>query len=209
MATCIATNTTNAASKARISVRGSSKMVSEFLYFGFNSILYQRGIYPADEFEPTSKYGMTLQQTQNADVVDYLKELFRFVQGWIESKAINRVVLVINQLSSGDPLERWQFDIDVEPESVGSGSSSDERRIREQMASTIRQIVSSVTYLPLIETRCAFDVLIYTTSDQVDIPQECGASGPRLVEGAQELELRAFSTTVHRVATRVSYRQAR
>ena len=39
------TKTSNA-----VTLKGSAKLVSEFFNFGINSILYQRGVYPAESF---------------------------------------------------------------------------------------------------------------------------------------------------------------
>ena len=38
------------AQKSSITLQGSAQMISEFLDFGINSILYQRDVYPPDEF---------------------------------------------------------------------------------------------------------------------------------------------------------------
>lgn len=36
----------------KLSLKGSSKMVAEFFEYSINTILYQRGVYPQDDFQP-------------------------------------------------------------------------------------------------------------------------------------------------------------
>lgn len=38
----------------------------------------------------------------------------------------------------------------------------DEKKIRQEIRDVIRQITASVTFLPLLDCICAFDILIYT-----------------------------------------------
>ncbi|KAK6044123.1 hypothetical protein COOONC_18373, partial [Cooperia oncophora] len=62
-------------------------------------------------------------------------------------------------------MERWQFDIQTEEmneEGENSTRQKDEKKIKQEMSDVIRQITASVTFLPLLEEPCSFDVLIYT-----------------------------------------------
>ena len=51
----------------------------------------------------------------------------------------------------------------------------------------------------------AFDLLAYTTIDQ-DIPDSWEESQARIIAKSEEVRLRSFSTTVHKVDTMVSYK---
>ena len=51
----------------------------------------------------------------------------------------------------------------------------------------------------------AFDLLAYTNRDQ-DIPDSWEESQARIIANSQEVRLRSFSTTVHKVDTMVSYK---
>jgi hypothetical protein len=42
--------------KTTISLKGSTSIVTEFFGYSINSILFQRGLYPADNFAPVKKY---------------------------------------------------------------------------------------------------------------------------------------------------------
>ncbi|KAF5907138.1 mitotic spindle assembly checkpoint protein MAD2A [Clarias magur] len=55
-----------------ITLKGSSELVAEFFSFGINSILYQRGIYPAETFTRVTKYDMSLQLTTDPKLKNYL-----------------------------------------------------------------------------------------------------------------------------------------
>ena len=51
----------------------------------------------------------------------------------------------------------------------------------------------------------AFDLLAYTNRDQ-DIPETWEESQARIIANSEEVRLRSFSTTVHKVDTMVSYK---
>lgn len=68
-----------------------------------------------------------------------------------------------------------------------------------------RQITASVAFLPLLEQRCSFDVLIYAGKD-TDTPADWTESGACNIENGQHVQLRSFSTAVHTVHTKVSYK---
>lgn len=56
-------------------------MVAEFFNYSINSILYQRGIYPAEDFKLIKKYGLTLLITSNDKLDHYLQTIMTQVQG--------------------------------------------------------------------------------------------------------------------------------
>ena len=68
-----------------------------------------------------------------------------------------------------------------------------------------RQITASVTFLPMMDGNCTFNVLVYADADS-DVPLEWGDSDAKEVENAEKVMLRSFSTSSHRIDTMVSYR---
>ena len=66
-------------------------------------------------------------------------------------------------------------------------------------------ILSACRYLPLLEERCSFDLLVYTDK-QADVPITWENSDARMIENSQQVKLRGFSTNIHRVATSVAYK---
>ena len=51
------------ATKNKITLKGSTEIVSEFFGYAVNSILYQRGIYSPETFERKQKYGLGMLVT--------------------------------------------------------------------------------------------------------------------------------------------------
>ncbi|CAK5085483.1 unnamed protein product [Meloidogyne enterolobii] len=71
--------------------------------------------------------------------------------------------------------------------------------------SLYRQITASVAFLPLLENRCSFDVLIYTFRD-IKLPEGWADSSECRISDAEQVQLRSFSTAVHNVLTKVQYK---
>lgn len=105
--------------------------------YGINSILYQRGIYPPETFTRVQKYGLTLLVTTDPELTNYLnnvteqmkgaalpavslpcpscsKRLSLFLAEWLYKCIVQRLVVVISSIESGEVLERWQFDIECD-----------------------------------------------------------------------------------------------
>ena len=54
-----------------------------------------------------------------------------------------------------------------------------EKEIMGEIQAIIRQITASVTFLPMLEDKCTFDLLVYTKADS-DVPQQwCVPLSPR------------------------------
>lgn len=205
--TQLATKTDNA-----VTLKGSAKMVAEFLKYGANSILYQRGVYPPEDFTRKQEYGLTLLVTADKAVNQYLDNVLRQTQEWLESRRVKRFVLVLCNLNTKEVVERWEFKVEYETETLADGTTrlvdeavKDEKKIKSEMRDVIRQITASVTFLPLLDCPCSFDILIYTHKD-TEIPAECQESDPCFIINSEEVKLRSFSTAVHQVSAAVSYK---
>ncbi|KAG0443716.1 hypothetical protein HPB47_014605 [Ixodes persulcatus] len=198
---------TATATQNLITLKGSAQIVTEFFNYGINSILYQRGVYPPEMFTKAQKYGLSILMTSDKPLQKYLDTVLSQLKGWLEAKMVHQVVLVISSIDTKETLERWEFRIQTDDE------MTDERHpkkkeisdIQNEIKSVIRQIVASVTYLPILEIACAFDLLIYTNKDS-DLPQKWADSSPLLIEDAEMVHLKSFSTSVHSVDTAVAYR---
>ncbi|KAK6110949.1 Uncharacterized protein BM_BM14041 [Brugia malayi] len=192
-----------------ICLKGSAQLIQEFFHFGLNSILYLRGLYPADSFKREKKYGLTMLVTNNPALQQYLTPLLEQVKYWLENKKLRKLVVVISNIQTKDILERWQFDIEtdavIQQDSENSTKQKDEKKIKQEIADVIRQITASVTFLPLLEAPCSFDVLIYT-GKETDTPEDWTESNACIINDAEQVQLRSFSTAVHSVHTQVSYK---
>jgi mitotic spindle assembly checkpoint protein MAD2 len=78
------------------------------------------------------------------------------------------LVLVVKGVDSGENLERWQFNVETTRD-AGTGRTAtqaqkSQKEITQEIQAIIRQITASVTFLPLLNEPCCFDLLIYTGS---------------------------------------------
>ena len=80
-----------------------------------------------------------------------------------------------------------------------------EKEIHNEVAAILRQITASTSFLPLLDTLCTFDLLVHTPTD-VDTPGQWEESDARVIERSSEVQLRSFSTRIHKLNTTVSYR---
>lgn len=64
-----------------ITLRGSTQIVTEFFGYAINSILYQRGIYPAESFAPFQHYGLPMMVTADPALKKYLGSVLTQLSG--------------------------------------------------------------------------------------------------------------------------------
>ncbi|PIA51372.1 hypothetical protein AQUCO_01100296v1 [Aquilegia coerulea] len=190
-----------------ITLRGSSAIVSEFFGYAANSILYNRGVYPEESFVKVKKYGLPMLLTEDENVKCFLTNLTTQLSEWLEAGKLQRIVLVIMSKSTGEVLERWNFSIETDKEAVEKGVSREksDKEIMREIQAIMRQIASSITYLPCLDEQCVFDVLAYTDND-VEVPFTWIESDPKLIANPQMVKLHAFDTKIHKVDTLVSYK---
>ncbi len=125
---------------------------------------------------------------------------------------VQKLVVVISGVKTEEVLERWVFNIEQEKPSSSQPQEEDDPRavkskkeITSEIQAIIRQITASVTFLPLLNEQCAFDLLIYTDKNAA-IPIDWEESDPRFVADSTQVRLRSFTTKVHKVDTMVSYK---
>ncbi|OQR95831.1 folate-Biopterin Transporter (FBT) family [Thraustotheca clavata] len=178
-----------------ITLKGSAEIVTEFFAFGINNILYQRGIYPPESFTRVSKYGLGMVVTADEKLKAYLKNVLEQLSGWLLDGLVQKLVLVVAGVDSKTVLERWVFDVIAEPPNAQGErvSTKDEKEIMSEIQAIMRQITASVSFLPLLNEACAFDLLLYTDKD-LAIPQAWEESDPRFVENSTQVRLRSFTT---------------
>mmetsp|Transcript_53659 Transcript_53659/g.117009 ORF Transcript_53659/g.117009 Transcript_53659/m.117009 type:complete len:203 (+) Transcript_53659:213-821(+) len=191
----------------RISLKGSVDIVSEFFDYSINSILYQRGIYPPESFKRVSKYGLAMLITSDSGLQTYLNAVLGQLKAWLTTGTVQKLVVVVTGQQSNEVLERWVFDVAAENTALSPDGTVDktEKEVNKEIAAIIRQITASVTFLPLLEEACTFDLLVYT-DDDVQVPSAWEESDPKYITEADEVKLRSFTTKVHRVDACVSYK---
>lgn len=190
-----------------ITLKGSTEIVSEFFGFSINSILYQRGIYDPDSFISVSKYGLKMLMTTDQALQTYLKRVLSQLSHWLQQGSVKQLVLVVSAVDTNEVLERWVFNVQTDSEAVQNGKTYEksEKAITGEIAAIIRQITSSVSFLPLLETPCTFDLLVYTSQDLLT-PESWEESDPRYIAQSNEVRLRSFTTKIHKVQTSVTYK---
>ena len=80
-----------------------------------------------------------------------------------------------------------------------------EKDIHNEIQAIIRQITASVTFLPMLDDKCTFDLLVYADKE-TQVPMTWEESDPKLIKNSQSVKLRSFTTSIHQVNTLVSYK---
>ncbi|XP_032879492.1 mitotic spindle assembly checkpoint protein MAD2A [Amblyraja radiata] len=196
------------ATREGITLRGSADIVAQFFSYGINSILYQRGIYPPESFTRVQKYGLTMLVTTDLVLNNYLKNVVGQLKDWLCNHFVQRLVVVVNSIETNEVLERWQFDIECDKTMTENSEAREksEKAIQDEIRSVIRQITATVTFLPLLDAACSFDLLIYTDKD-LEVPEMWEESGPQFINNSEEVRLRSFTTTIHKVNSLVAYKK--
>lgn len=202
------------AGKSPVQLKGSIDIVVEFFNYGINSILYQRGLYPSSSFNQREKYGLPLLMTTNQELKRYLDVVLNQMRKFLESKNVHKIVIVILKLDTKEPVERWQFNVDLEKGTDNDDIENatvlkDERQIlkeiQEGIRGVIRQITASVTFLPPLDGAHSFDILLFTDKDTELPNSEWSDTNAKLINNGQHVQLRGFTTNVHKVEPIVSY----
>ncbi|KFA56311.1 hypothetical protein S40293_08286 [Stachybotrys chartarum IBT 40293] len=125
----------------KLSLKGSAKLVAEFFQYSIHTILFQRGVYPAEDFTAVKKYGLNmlgmygrrngweykLTAAVSADdqVKAYIKKIMGQLDRWMVGGKISKLVIVITDKDTGEHVERWQFDVQIfQPTKPSKKSSS-------------------------------------------------------------------------------------
>merc|ERR1740117_1543601 len=85
-----------------------------------------------------------------------------------------------------------------------AGKVKSKKVIQNEIQAIIRQITASVTFLPLLQEPCTFDLLVYAYNE-AEVPTTWEETAPKMLQNKTEVRLRSFTTTVHKVEAMVSY----
>src|SRR6201994_3142557 len=97
-------------------------MVAEFFEYSINTILYQRGVYPIEDFSAVKKYGLSMLVTSDDQVKAYIKKIMGQLNKWMLGQKISKLVIVITSKETGEHIERWQFDVQINKASSSRSS---------------------------------------------------------------------------------------
>lgn len=198
------------------------------------------GIYLPETFKRECKYGITVLTTTDAILLQYLQQVQQQVTKWLSSKQIQRLVLVIKGVDTLETLERWQFNVTVTDENaenvtpvnshVSNGTTAattkdttgsnttmkkfggkSMKEIHNEIQAIIRQITASVTFLPLLNEPCTFDLLVYTNKNvTLSDDNQWVDSDPCYIssDDATQVKLRSFTTSIHTIDSMVTYKNS-
>lgn len=173
------------------------------------------------------KYGLNMMTSCDDQVKAYVKKIMSQLSRWMQKSKISKLVIVVTSKETGEHVERWQFDVNVlgdssrtkrntvagdKENSVPGEESSpqtvkSDEDVQKEIQALFRQITASVSFLPMLDGNCTFNVLVYADADS-EVPLEWGDSDAKEVKNAEKVMLRSFSTNNHRIDTVVSYRLA-
>ena len=109
---------------------------------------------------------------------------------------------------SKETLERWTFNVEADKEVIEGGSSvrrKSMQQINSEIRAIIRQITASVTFLPLLDEPCSFDMEVFAKKS-ANVPEAWEETQAKYINNCEEVKLRSFSTKIHKVDAAVSYR---
>ncbi len=158
--------------------------------------------------------------------------LIIFLLDWLTQGVAQKLVLVIKGLESDLTLERWVFDIEctsgggggvnarhtttssssgvaaIKSSSTGSSGIVDANALKDvsqEISAVLRQITSSMTFLPVLTEPSSFDILVYTDRES-EVPPAWTQCDPCYVLNPEDDRLRSINNNVHNVDVRVFYR---
>lgn len=123
------------------------------LAYGINSILYQRGIYPPESFEPMERFGIFFLMSVDEKIKTFLETVLGQVQEWLEQRKIHKIALVITNVNTKEVLEKWEFKVEYENEvSNGSANNGEGGKLPENgtkdiatIQKEIREVIRQIT----------------------------------------------------------------
>ncbi|KAH9810621.1 DNA-binding protein [Melampsora americana] len=212
--------------KQRISLTGSTTIVSDYFHYALNTILFQRSIYDQNEFKMIKKFGLQMMLIEDIGILEYLNKINQQLKLWLNSGQLSKLVLVIQRKDNGETIERWEFDVTIEKteEEVENQANPAEDQnhpvdpqikiskpkslieIQNEIQQIIRQIISSVSFLPIFEFPRTFKVLAYTKDLKDDFDEWKDSEAFDITEGSERVKLKSFSTSLHKIDTAVNYK---
>lgn len=178
-----------------------------FLDYGINSILFQRGLYPPENFVSVENYGLNILMSTDEKIKEFLSTTLGQLKEWLVERKVNKVALIVTNVKTLEVMERWDFNVEYEDDGTNKDQVSEKplKQIKNEIRDVLKQIASSVAYLPLLDCLCSFDIQIYT-KNSIDLPQEWADAEPANITNAQSVKMRSFSTNIHKMETVVTYK---
>ena len=165
-------------------------------------------------FKKVQQYGVALLVSEDTQLNVYFEKILSNINKWMLEGKIQKLVCVIQDLKSNQPIERWNFNILIEDENSENPKALKNLPEREQkvqihkaIGALMRQIAASVSYLPVLNEPCGFELLVY--GDQtLQVPQKFSETDGLYIPKSkmEEVPLRSFTTRIHRIDPKVQFR---
>lgn len=201
--------------------------------YAINSILFQRGIFPTKTFAHYEKYGVNILVSTDPYVQDKLKfdlkaiegillfnilaivkikcSTFWFlflITGFMAKNWVRTVSLDIINSFSNELIESWDFDIKTDRSEYYNPNNRTSNKklasIHKEIASIMRQILSTVSFLPRLNGCYSFNISVVFADGCT--PRGWCPVEYFPIENPEKVELLPFSTGQHRVKTAVNFK---
>lgn len=154
--------------------------------------------------------------SKDEKIKEFLKTVLGQSEDWLAQNKVEKFSLIISNVHTNEVIECWDFRVDSEPsdsenqnpnriDPANPTSSKELKKIQSEIGAVMRQIAATVSYLPLLECVCSFDLLIHTLKD-CDIPDNWNETEHVSIKNSQVVHLKSFSTGLQKVDTVVSYK---
>ena len=80
------------------------------------------------------------------------------------------------------------------------------KEVTQEIQAIIRQITACVTFLPLLNEPCSFDLIVYADQDATVPMALWEDSDPCCIIDSEDVRLRSFTTKLHKIDAMVSYK---
>lgn len=128
------------------------------------------------------------------------------------SKKVNQLSLIITNVQSKEVMECWDFKLEYDEgdalltaENKELTGKKELKKIQQEIREVMIQISATVSYLPLLDCRCSFDILVYVTND-CEAPEKWAEAAPVVIPNSQNVQLKSFTTSLHKMETAVKFK---
>lgn len=148
--------------------------------------------------------------SKDPKIQNYLELVLGQLEQWLTNGDVDRISMIIKDVQANEVIECWDFNVFAEIPEAGTDilnpkSSKELKKIQGEIRDVMRQIAATISYLPLLECVCSFDVLIYTTGN-AEVPAEWKETAAVKIENAEKVQLKSFSTGLQKIETIVNYK---
>ncbi|OXU16927.1 hypothetical protein TSAR_011304 [Trichomalopsis sarcophagae] len=189
-----------------ISLKSSAELVIQYLRYALNYIIYQRELAPSNSFEVDKEYGLSLMRCTDEKIARYIASSLKHAENYINQRGLNELNFVIFNKGSMEVCEKWVFQIEYESENTIS--KTNRTNIQAEIRAVLRQIITSINFLPIIDSSHKFKIVFRPSSIQVvaQFPFEIFPYSLTILQ-SEELSFRKMSTSFHTVETKVVYKR--